>query len=131
MVRVGKTRVRDLARVPEALDSWLAAPWHGEYRARLELVDAFIDRVRRCDVIEPHEASRGVAIDARRPAGVCAQRLELGTEQEQIAELGPIERLDAEPVAHQRERALAAIPQCYCEHSDQPAQRRFDAERGE
>ena len=79
----------------------------------------------------PHEARRGVAIDARRPAGMRAQRLELGAEQEQIAEFGPVERFDAEPIAHQRERALAPIPQRYGEHSDHPAQRRLDAERGE
>src|ERR1019366_7386101 len=54
-----------------------------------------------------------------------------GSEQEQVAELRPIERLDAEPVAHQRERAFAAIPQRDREHSDQPPQRRFDAKRGE
>ena len=128
---LGETCVRDLARVPEALEFRLAAPRQSEHGARLELVDAFIDRVRRGDVIEPHEARRDVAIDAWRPAGMGAQRLELRTEQEQIAKLGPIERLDAEPVAHQRERALAPIPQRDCEHSDQPAQRRFDAKRGE
>ena len=109
----------------------LAAPGQGQDGAGLELVDAVVDRVRRRNVIVPHEARRGVAVDARRPAGMRAQRLELGAEQEQLAELGPVERLDAEPVAHQRQRALAAVPQRDREHADQPVQRRLDAERGE
>ncbi len=79
----------------------------------------------------PHEGGDRGAIDARLPAGMGTQRLQLGAEQEQPAELCPVQRLDAEPIANERQRAVAAVPHRDREHADQPLDRRLDAERGE
>ena len=78
-------------------------------------------------VAKAQERRERVAIELRRPARVGAQRLELGTEQQPAVELGPVERLDAEPVADEVERPFAAVPQHDREHADQAIDGRFDA----
>src|SRR5438270_5139981 len=52
-----------------------------------------------------------------------AERLELGTEQEITAGPAVVERLLAEAVADQAERALLAVPQREGEHADAQVQR--------
>ena len=97
---------------------------HDEDRAGRQLVDAPIDRLRPRHVHEAQEGGECVAIERRLPAGMRAQRLELGAEQQQLAELRPIERLDAEPVAHEVEHAVAPVPQRHGEHADEALGRR-------
>src|SRR5215472_9561264 len=65
----------------------LAAPWQRQHRTGLELVNAFIDRARRGDVIVPHEGGDSAVVDLRRPARMRAQRLELRAEHESVTEL--------------------------------------------
>ena len=65
-----------------------------------------------------------------RPAGMWRNGLKFGAEQEKSAELGPIQRLDAESIAHQRQRAFAAIPHADSEHADEPLHCRVDAVSG-
>ena len=51
---------------------------------------------------------------------------EFGPEQKKIAEFRPIQRLDAEPVAHKRQRALAPIPKANGKHADETFRRCFN-----
>src|SRR6185437_1110519 len=48
-------------------------------------------------------------------------------EDQPRAALLPIERLDAEPVAHEIEHALLPVPHRQSEHADEPRDRRLDA----
>ena len=119
------------AGVPEARNLRFALPRQRQDRAGFELVNALIDRMRRRNVIVPHERGDGVAVDARRPARMRAQRFEFRAEQKQFAELCPIQRLDAEPIANERQRPLAPVPQRDREHADHALERRLDAVYGE
>src|SRR6185437_13162246 len=78
-------------------------------------------------ILEAQEAGEGVAVERRAPAGMRAQALQLRAEQQQLAELRPIERLDAEPVADEIEHALAPVPERHREHADEALDRRLDA----
>ena len=49
-----------------------------------------------------------------------AQGLQFRAEKKQIAEGGPIKRLDAQTVANQRQGAFLAVPKREGEHADQP-----------
>ena len=91
-----------------------------------QFVNAAIDRVGGRHVAEAQVRQERVAIELRRPAPVGAQRLELGAEQQPSVELGPVERLDAEAVAHEIKRPFAPVPKRHREHADQTFDGRFD-----
>jgi hypothetical protein len=57
---------------------------------------------------------------------VRAQRLELGTEQEQVAESRPVKRLDAGSIAREVQRSRLAVPRTEGEHAVESFQGRRD-----
>ncbi len=116
-----------LLEIPVALEPWVTIAAEREHHSRLELVHAAIDAMGRRHVAEAQEGGDGVRIDLRAPVGMAVQRLQLRAEQERAPGAAPIERLDPEPVADQRELALLAIPQRQREHPLAFAQCRHDA----
>ena len=120
----------DLRRIPEARDARLASGSQDQEMAGQQLVQAAMDAVRRGNVAPPHEGAEASAVDLRRPARVRTQRLQLGAEQEQRAELAPEQRLEADPVAGQGHGAGGAVPDGEREHADEPAQGRLDPPGG-
>ena len=66
------------------------APGKRQDRARFELADALIDRVRRRDVVVAHVTGDRGAIDCRGPSRMLPQRLEFGAEEKKVAEFRPI-----------------------------------------
>ena len=75
----------------------------------------------------PHHESDGVAIDGALPFGMHPHRLQLGRKEERRSAPTVIERFLAEPIAHQVEHAVAAIPDGKGEHPDKPVEGRNHA----
>ena len=67
----------------------------------------------------PHVERQRVAVDLGVEGGVRRQRLQLGTEEEGPTRPAVIERLDPQPVAHQVQRPLLAVPEGEAEHADE------------
>src|SRR5204863_8874335 len=103
--------MRDRARIPKPRNLRLALPLQRKNAPWFELMHALINRIRRRYVIVPHERGHRVTVDFRRPAGMGAQCLQFRAEQKKWPEFCPIQRLDTEPIADERERAIAAVPQ--------------------
>src|SRR6185437_8342176 len=76
---------------------------------------------------EAKQLRERLAIHLAPPAAMGAQRLELRAEDESIAELPVVERLLAEAVACERERALVGVPECEGKHSAAALQRADEA----
>ena len=100
-------------------------------RARRELADAAVDRMRRRHIGEAEIGGERVVIDLGAPLGERLERLQLRGEDDAAILPSPIERLDAEPVAHQAEPALLAVEHGERKHADQPLDRRAHAPCGD
>ena len=81
------------------------------------------DRLRARHAADAQEHRERVAIDLAAERRVRAQRLELGTEQERVAEPAVVEGLLAEAVAHEVEATFLAVPQREGEHAVEAGQR--------
>ena len=128
---VCQSRPRHGPRVPERGGVRLALPWHGQDSAGRKLEHVLVDRMRSRDVTVPQIRSHRRLVDPRLEVRVLVQPLELGGEHELLAEPGPVKRLDAETVAHQREGAVLTVPNGDGEHADQTRHRLRDAEFGD
>ena len=98
---------------------------------RRELVDAAIDGVRRRHVSQPQIGGERIAVELRLPIGKHLEGLQLGGKDHAPVLPPEIERLDAEPVANEAQRARSAIPQREGEHADETLDRGLDAPFGD
>ena len=114
---------RDIHEAPIGPDIGLAVGLDADAGSRRKLVDAAIDRMRRRHIGEAEIRGERVEIDLGAPLGQRLERLQLGGEHHAPVLPAPIERLDAEPVAHQAEPALLAVEHGEGEHADQAARR--------
>ncbi len=100
------------------LDAAAAAP-DGEHVAGANLLDALIDRARRRHVAHPQVVGEGVAVDLGAEGRVGGEGAQFRAEEEDAALRAAVERLDAEAVAREVERARLAVPERECEHPDE------------
>ncbi len=77
-----------------------------------KFLDAFIDGARIADIAEREEFLDCARIDPARQIGVLRQRLQFGAEDESaIGQERIVERLLAQPVAREEQRAFLRVPQ--------------------
>jgi hypothetical protein len=130
-VAVAHAVARDLPQVPEAGQRLGAIRVHAQDMAGRQFLHALIDRARRRHIAVAQIARQCGAIQLRLPVRVGGQRLQLRAEQQRRTLrgilLGPVDRLDAEPVAHQPDFALLAVPQRKGEHADEARDSFFHA----
>ncbi len=96
-----------------------------QYAARHQLEGAFVDAVRRGDIVQPQQQGQRIAVDAVVERRMPPQRLQLGTEHQRVAGPAVVQRLLADAVAGQRQALLAAVPQGDGEHAVAAPQRGF------
>ena len=108
--RVIARPVDDLREAPVALDLRHAVRTESQHRARLQLVHVAEDGGGARHVAVAHEGGRRFGIDRAAPGGMRHQRLQLGAEQQMTVDERPIERLDAETVADEVQRAGLPVP---------------------
>ena len=123
------------ARRPEpgsqyARQAGLRARRQDQELAGQQFVHSAVDGMLGRHVAPAHKGAEALAVDLGRPARMGAQRLELGGEQEQLAEMTPEERLQPDAVAGQRQGPGRTVPDREREHADELAQSRLDPPRG-
>src|SRR5262249_56239654 len=103
------------AEVPVALNGALPlAP--AQHVASGQLLESLEDRMWRRDVLECQIAREALSIEAARARRVLEERLELGPEEQRVADLRIVERLLAEPVAREEKLAPRLLPQPQPQH---------------
>ena len=85
--------------------------------ARLEAVHAFEERLCTGQVASAEEFGKRLFIRAQINQAALEDRLDLGTKQEPVPGLRPVERLDAEPIACEEQALSRRIPDGKCEHA--------------
>ena len=98
----------------------------GDDLAGLDLSDATEDRIRRRYITEAKEAGDRSRIDFKLETGG-HQSLQLRGKPKPLRIRGEHQRLDAEPVADQVQRAFGTIPQREGEHPVHVGERAIDA----
>ena len=117
------TRPGHVIEPPVGLDHRCGVLADVQKTSRRELEHVSIDRMRTRDVVVSHIGGERPSIELRRPAGVRAKRLQLRAEDEQSVEQSPVERLDAEAIAHEPQPALPDVPEGHGEHADETPDR--------
>ena len=122
---------RHIEQRPIAFGPRLAVVSNLEQHAGLQLCDAAID-AQRCRHIAGAEIRRErLRLDRARELRQRDERLQFRGEHDASVGASPIERLDAEPVAAEREHPLAPVEHREGEHADQPLHCVAHAPRGE
>src|SRR6185312_2660477 len=85
----------------------------------------------RGDAVMAQQQRQRAAVDVRPERGVRLQRLQLRTEQQDVALPAVVQRLLAHAVARQRQRALLTIPQGERKHADAGLQGTLDTPGGD
>jgi len=101
--------------LPVALDPHGSVLGH-ELRSGLELLRRAEDGRRRRDVRQGEVVVQGLTVDLAVDPGR-EQALQLGPEEEAAPVVGPVERLDAEPIASDEESAAGRVPDGEREHA--------------
>ena len=104
-----------IAHVPPALDTRLAARV-GQPVARRQLAHALHDRARRRHPIVGEIGGHRLHVELARDARMLEHRLQLGGEDEAVGEHRIVERLDAQPIPRQHQRARGVVPDGEPEH---------------
>ena len=117
LAAAARAGVRREAWPPEADVLRIGAGAHDQRVPRLERPDPGTDRLGRRDVAEREIAAQGLGVEVLAGRG---QRLALRREAQLLAQARVEERLDAEAVAGQQQRARAAVPGGEGEHPPQP-----------
>ena len=86
-------------------------------------MDAFVNRVRFGNVTEAVQQRYARSADCRAKIRMCVEGLQFRSKEKDGAAPAIVERLDAQPVAHQIELPLARVPQGNCEHPDKTGNR--------
>ena len=97
--------------------------------ARLHLLDALEDGARRGDVTVAEVGGERVSVHLGAPGGVIEKTAGLRAEEERSADAPPVERLDADAVADEREAAGVVLPEGEREHAVQTLDGALDAPR--
>src|SRR5574337_632903 len=72
------------------------------------------------DVARAQHLGQRRLVGARLDQPACENRLDLRSEQQQVAGARPVERFDAQSIAHEQQPPLRRVPQCEREHAAQP-----------
>ena len=107
--------------VPVRLDLDLSVAV-GEPVPGRQLANAAQDRTRRRHVLVREVQRQARQIELTRHVGMFQERAQLRTEHELIRQERVVERLDAEPVPRQHQRARRPVPEREREHAFEPVQ---------
>src|SRR6266852_5445241 len=85
-----------------------------------QLVQAFVNAMRRRNVVVAEIKSEDVAIDIAIKTRVLSNGLQLRTKNKVPAYMAVIKRLDSQPVADQIKLSFLAVPKGKGKHADEP-----------
>jgi hypothetical protein len=89
------------------------------------------DRIRRRDVVVPEEEREGSPVHGAAPTWVSPHRLELGREHKCRLDPAEVQRLLADPITGEVQRALRTVPHRDREHPVKALERAPHAPRGD